>query len=177
MKFLVFSDSHGAMEPMRTVIGQHVGTLDGILHLGDGAAEVPILRTAFPDIPFHAVQGNCDDSSFFDYGIPYDRFLSVGDKTLYLCHGDRFGVTAGSHGALLAFAKRKGADIALFGHAHVVCDAYYPAEEGRPQDKPTWILSPGSIAKPRDGYPSFGILDITDKGILFSVGRCRGGRL
>ncbi len=175
MKFLIFSDSHGALEPMRSIIAMHRDTLDGILHLGDGAAEVLTLRRTFSDIPFYAVQGNCDDSSFLDYGIPYDRFLDVGAKKLYLCHGDLFGVTAGSHGVLLAFAKRKGVDIALFGHAHAACNAYYPANDERPDDRPIHILSPGSIVKPRDGYPSFGILDITEQGILFSVGRYTKG--
>lgn len=171
MKLLVFSDSHGRLEPMRSIIRMHMEDTDAVLHLGDGAAEVLTLRSAFPTIPFYAVQGNCDDASYTAYDIPYDRFLNLGGKMLFLCHGDRFGVTQSSHGALLAFAKHKRADIALFGHAHVVCEAYYPADDNKPGDKSVHIFSPGSISVPRDGAPSFGILDITEKGILFSPGR------
>lgn len=170
MKLLIFSDSHGKLEPMRSVIRMHMDNTDAVLHLGDGAAEVLTLRAAFPSIPFYAVLGNCDDASYTAFDIRYDRFLSCGGKTLYLCHGDRFGV-GGGHGALLAFAKYKNADIALYGHCHVVCDAYYPADESKSGDKPTWILSPGSIALPRDGYPSYAILDVSEKGVLFSAAR------
>ena len=172
MKLLVFSDAHGRLEPIRSVIRMHRDTADAVLHLGDGAAEVLTLRAAFPDIPFYAVLGNCDSFSYTAYDIRQDALLTFSGKTLYLCHGDRFGV-GGGHGALAAYAKAKGADIALFGHTHVVCEEYLPANDTQ-DDKPLWIFSPGSISLPRDRTePSFGILDISEQGVLFSAGRYR----
>ena len=171
MKILVFSDSHGQLEPIRSVIAAHAETTDAVLHLGDGAAEVLTLRAAFPSLPFHAVTGNCDSYTYTEFGITQDKCLSLGGYTLYLCHGDRFGVGGGTS-ALSAYAAYKQADIALFGHTHVAHEEYIPADTQKAGSKPMWILSPGSISKPRDSMqPSFDILDLTDHGVLFSVGR------
>lgn len=178
MKLLVFSDSHGRMEPMRSVLRKHADTTDAVLHLGDGAAEVLTLRAEFPGLPIYAVCGNCDSFTYADYGIMEDQLLTVGTHTLYLCHGHRFGVGGGT-AALAAYAAYRGADIALYGHTHIADEVYLPDDhDHHPDDSksgahPMWILSPGSIGKPRDDLrPSFGILDITEKGVLFSVGRC-----
>jgi len=172
MKLLVFSDSHGRLEPLCPVIRMHSDTVDAIIHLGDGAAEVLTLRAAFPDLPFYAVLGNCDSFTYTAFDIRQDMLLTFSGKTLYLCHGDRFGV-GGGHGALAAYAQAKGADIVLYGHTHKACEEYRPAGDA-PGDKPLWILSPGSISLPRDRTePSFGILDIGEQGVLFSVGRYR----
>ena len=174
MKVLVFSDSHGRLQPMEAIIRAHADTTDAVLHLGDGAAEVLTLRAKFRQIPFHAVTGNCDSYTFSEFGITQDQCLVLGGYTLYLCHGDRFGVGGGTS-ALAAYAAYKNADIALYGHTHMAHDEYIPADPGKHDSKPLWILSPGSVSKPRDSMlPSFGILDLTEKGVLFSVGHWSG---
>ena len=171
MKLLIFSDSHGRLEPMQSVIAAHAETTDAILHLGDGAAEVLTLRARYPKIPFYAVTGNCDSYTYSEFGIMQDKCLSLGGYTLYLCHGDRFGVGGGTS-ALAAYAAYKKADIALFGHTHFAHEEYIPADAHKPDAKPMWILSPGSVSKPRDSMlGSFGILDLSERGVLFSVGR------
>ena len=168
MKILVFSDSHGRIEPIQSIIKAHADTVDAVLHLGDGAAEVLTLKSRFPSIPFHAVIGNCDSYTYSEFGITQDKCLMLGGYTLYLCHGDRFGVGGGVE-ALAAYAAYKHADIALYGHTHIAHEEYRPAENGK---SPLWILSPGSVSLPRDSsLPSFGILDLTEQGVLFSVGR------
>ena len=168
MKVLVFSDSHGRIEPMQSIIRAHADTTDAILHLGDGAAEVLTLRSRFPSIPFHAVIGNCDSYTYSEFGIAADKCITLGGYALYLCHGDRFGVGGGVT-ALAAYAAYKRADIALYGHTHIAHEEYRAADGNNPR---MWILSPGSVSRPRDGaLPSFGILDLTEHGVLFSVGR------
>ncbi len=168
MKILVFSDSHGRLEPMQSIIRTHADSTDAILHLGDGAAEVLTLRSAFSSIPFYAVTGNCDSYTYSSFGITEDKCLTLGGYTLYLCHGDRFGV-GGGVSSLAAYASYKHADIALYGHTHIAHEEYRPAENDK---APLWILSPGSVSLPRDStLPSFGILDLTERGVLFSVGR------
>ena len=168
MKILVFSDSHGKIEPMQSIIKAHADTVDAVLHLGDGAAEVLTLRSRYPLIPFYAVMGNCDSYTYSEFDITQDKCLTLGGYTLYLCHGDRFGVGGGVT-ALAAYAAYKHADIALYGHTHIAHEEYRPAEGDR---APQWILSPGSVSLPRDGaYPSFGILDLCEGGVLFSIGR------
>ena len=157
---------------MRSVLCKHAETTDAVLHLGDGAAEVLTLRSAFPGLPFYAVCGNCDSFTYADYGIMEDRLLNAGAHTVYLCHGHRFGVGGGTS-SLAAYAAYRGADIVLYGHTHIADEVYLPADDSSLNARPMWIFSPGSIGKPRDDIrPSFGILDITEKGVLFSVGRC-----
>lgn len=169
MKLLVFSDSHGRMEPMRSVLLAHLKDTDALLHLGDGATEVYALREEFPALPIYAVRGNCDPYSCLARDVQPEQCLMFGTRTVFFCHGDRFGV-GGGLGALEKYARARGADIALFGHTHKAHEEYRPAETD--SEKPLWLLSPGSAALPRDGAaPSFGILDITPSGILFSVGR------
>lgn len=171
MKLLVFSDSHGRLSPMESIIRAHADTTDAILHLGDGAAEVLTLRAKYRQIPFYAVTGNCDSYTYSEFGITQDKCLSLGGYTLYLCHGDRFGVGGGT-AALAAYAAYKHADIALYGHTHMAYEEYIPANEQKADSNPLWIFSPGSVSKPRDSMlPSFGILDLTEGGVLFSVGR------
>ncbi len=152
MKVLVFSDSHGRLQPMEAIIRAHADTTDAILHLGDGAAEVLTLRAKFRQIPFHAVTGNCDSYTFSEFGITQDQCLMLGGYTLYLCHGDRFGVGGGT-GALAAYAAFKRADIALFGHTHVAHEEYLPANPDNPASRPMWILSPGSVSLPKEDSP------------------------
>ena len=173
MKFLVFSDSHRQMRNLRRVLSMQTAPFDAILHLGDGADEVLSLRREFPDIPIHAVRGNCDGFDLEDYDIPAEKLLRAEGKTLFLCHGDRHFVAYGTEG-LAAYAKRRGADIALYGHLHTAHEEYLPPDPDDPLDRPFWIFSPGSISLPRDGTPSFGILDVSSAGVLFSVGRLRG---
>ena len=170
MNFLVFSDSHGRYAVMKSVIDSHINEIDAVLHLGDGAAEVLTLRRLYPKLPIHAVLGNCDGYDYIGYGITEELLLPAEDKMLFLCHGHRQYVGAG-HGYLTSYAKRKGADIALFGHCHVCCEEYLPADPDIDGDKPFWIFSPGSISSPRDGKPSFGLLHISDAGVCFSIGR------
>ena len=65
--------------------------------------------------------------------------------------------------ALLAAARRAGADIALFGHTHLVHEEYDP-ESG------IYLFNPGSIGEPREGKPSYGILSLAGENVLFSTG-------
>ncbi len=170
MEYLVLSDSHGHLYGTNQVLSAYGAQADALLYLGDGAADVLILRRTYLSIPIHAVLGNCDSMEYPDFDIKRELFLTVGGKKLYLCHGDRFDVGT-SPARLCAYAKQKGADAALYGHLHRVCDCYFPPEEAIPGDKPFYLFSPGSISLPRDGRPSFGRLHVGEDGICFSVGR------
>ena len=155
---------------MKSIIDSHLGGIDAVLHLGDGAAEIMTLRRLYPKLPIHAVLGNCDGYDYTGFGIPEELFLPAEDKRLFLAHGHRHSIGTG-FGTLVEYAKRRGADIALFGHCHVCHDEYIPADPGDPADRPFWLFSPGSITGPRDGKPSFGLLHISKAGVCFSVGR------
>ena len=170
MKFLVISDSHHLLLPMEHVLSMHRSDTDAVLFLGDGVREILILREHFPEIPIHAVYGNHDAGDFSPYGIFSELLVPAGDKTLYLCHG-KDECTKNGRENLISIAKKKGADIALYGHLHIAREEYFPPDENDPTDRPMWAFNPGSIARPKDGDPSFGILELRDNGVLFSIGR------
>ena len=58
-------------------------------------------------------------------------------------------------------AKENNCNIALFGHTH---EKYYSYEDG------LHLFNPGSIGSGYGGA-SYGVINITDKGILLSHGR------
>lgn len=57
MKLAIFSDSHGSTQKMFDAITEL--RPDAVVHLGDGAGRA-LLKERFPDLPVHAVRGNCD---------------------------------------------------------------------------------------------------------------------
>ena len=130
------------------------------LFLGDGARHIEYLRGLAPHMAFVAVRGNCD--TFLDGDYPDETVFAVEGHNLLLCHGHRYNVKSGT-GALLAAARRAGADIALFGHTHLPHEEY-DSESG------IYLFNPGSIGEPRAGKPSYGILSLSGKNVLFSLG-------
>ena len=58
MKACVFSDSHGLVGHMITVI--ELEKPDICFFLGDGERDLARLEDHFPDLPIYAVRGNCD---------------------------------------------------------------------------------------------------------------------
>lgn len=62
-------------------------------------------------------------------------------------------------------ATENNADLVLFGHTHIPLERYIPTEDGG-----FYIFNPGSIGRSFDGKSSYGIINITDKGILLSHG-------
>ena len=97
------------------------------------------------------VSGNCDwGTDKPDYDI-----IKFGGKTIFFTHGARFGVKGDLNIAKL-FARKNEADILLFGHTHVAVTDY---------DDGLYIMNPGSCGRPREGLPSYGIIDITEAGI------------
>ncbi len=172
MELLVFSDSHGNYIHMKRVLEQYGAEVDGVIFLGDGAAEICTLRRMFSNLPFYAVLGNNDDYDYLNYGFYQEYFLSAEGKTVLLCHGHSHHIGAGIE-HLAAYARIRGANAALYGHLHTATETYVEgnASEDAPNRAPILIASPGSIAYPRSGTPpSFGRLHIASDGILFSVG-------
>jgi len=109
---LVFSDSHGKIGPMADMVAARIP--DFIFHLGDYNEDAVALSKRFPDIPLHAVRGNCD----FLSDTPDLEEIKIRDKTILLTHGHRYHVKE-SYDALQTMAQKAGADLILFGHTHI----------------------------------------------------------
>ncbi len=152
MRAIVFSDSHGSYDVIETIMERHKDNADIFIFLGDGEREMELITYVYSDKKIYYVAGNCDwGTDKPDYDI-----IDFGGKKILFTHGHRFGVKSGL-GALKVYARKVGADIALYGHTHI---AYTEYEDG------LYIMNPGSCGKPREGAPSYGVVDITEAGIV-----------
>lgn len=172
MEFLVFSDSHGNYIHMKRILDTYASEVDGVIFLGDGAAELCTLRRMFAPLPFYAVLGNNDDMDYLNYGFYREYFLSAHGKSVLLCHGHTHGISGGKE-HLASYARVRGAHAVLYGHLHTPWESYVEGNDhpDAPNKDPILLCSPGSIAYPRNKEaPSFGRLHIAENGILFSIG-------
>lgn len=147
MRILILSDTHGDTGAIELALSDADAAL--ALHLGDCAGDMAFVMRSHPDLPFHAVCGNCD----FTSATPVELTLEIGGKRLYLLHGHTKNVQNGD-GALLAAAKKRGADIVLYGHTHIARAEHVDG---------MLLLNPGS-AKRRAAFDprraSFAVLEI-----------------
>lgn len=155
MRAVVMSDSHGRMDMLEMAALEHAGDADLFVFCGDGESEAEIVGYEISPVPMIIVRGNCDPmSERKDYAV-----ADFAGHRLYITHGYRFGVKSGYQEAVEE-AKRNGCDILLFGHTHI---AYTGYGDG------VFAMNPGSLGRPRKGKPSYGILDITEKGVFLSI--------
>lgn len=134
MKILIFSDSHSSMRFMKKCV-ERVKP-DAIVHLGDYFDDGETLAELYPRIPVHQVAGNCDAFR----RPPHAREMlcyAIGGVVMYMTHGHREYVKQGT-GHLVAEARRYGAQIALYGHTHVM--------DCRQEEDGLWILNPGAAS-------------------------------
>ena len=149
MRILVLSDSHGRIGALIDVLLAYPESTP-VLFLGDGIRDAEEAAQIAVGRPLYMVRGNND----FSAGglVPETQELVLGGKRLFLTHGHRFGVKSGLD-RVVAEARRRGADVLLYGHTHVPFIGY---ENG------LHILCPGSLRY----SGSYGLLDITPAGIV-----------
>lgn len=111
-KLIVISDTHGSVKGISSIMSE-IAENDYLIHLGDGASDVREARSLYPE-KVYVCGGNCD---FFSM-LPLDGELEMEGIKIYYCHGHKFGVKSDLY-ALAAEAKRRGCDIALYGHTHM----------------------------------------------------------
>lgn len=156
VRIIVMSDSHGDIFAVRDIIKRNRNA-DMFIHLGDGENEVTALRAEFPDNIIRHVAGNCDYCSL---SPQTDIIVADNGVKIFCAHGHRHFVKGGTE-IIRSVAKDNGCTIVLFGHTHCRYSSY---EDGM------YIMNPGSCSRPRDGKsPSFGVIEITDKGILTNI--------
>lgn len=171
MNLLVFSDSHGDFCKMQMVVARQqalplLERPDYILFLGDGAREFERLgEFDLLGASLLSVKGNCDVIGAQD--IPELRMPSFANTRAAMMHGHRFSVKEGL-GQAVAFAVQNQIDLVLFGHTHRPIFEQFEQGEciyGVTLEKSLFLFNPGSI---REG--SFGVLQLSDKGVFASHG-------
>ena len=163
MKCLCFSDSHGASLNIRVALNKHPDA-EVIFFLGDGLRDLEnfILDRSRAWL---AVQGNCDYyADLGDAPVKKTDAITLMGKRIIFTHGDLYGVKYGIDG-VKRLAEEHNADIVLFGHTHTPLEKYISTDSGG-----YYLFNPGSIGSGYGGA-SYGVINITDKGILLSHGR------
>lgn len=129
MKALIFSDSHGASLNICQAIEDNPNS-DLIIFAGDMHRDIEEVMYVYPQLPCAYVLGNND---YFVHDVPYERFFDFGGKKIFLTHGHNYSVKI-SPRRVISEAKKKGADICIFGHTHCV---YLDSSN-------LWVVNPGS---------------------------------
>jgi uncharacterized protein len=154
MRIVVISDTHGDLSDFELAINQQPRA-DLFIHLGDCERDVDDVKSVYPDKQFVVVSGNCD---FGTITPPEDETVVCG-KRIFYTHGHTYNVKYG-YTSVVDEARRRRADILLFGHTHLPFSSY---ENG------LYIMNPGSIGHPAQGGPSYGIIDITGAGVVLNI--------
>lgn len=128
MKALIFSDSHGNLNGIFDAIDSNPD-VNLIIHAGDVQLDVDDIISVYPNIPCAYVVGNND---YFLRNEPTDRFFEFGGKKIFLTHGHHYSVKMSPH-LVTAEAKKRGADICIFGHTHTK----HLSNDG------IWVVNPG----------------------------------
>ena len=155
MKILVVSDSHGKTDNF-LLLKKKISKPDLIIHCGDGTEDFDFISDFFK-CKVCGVSGNCD----FFTREPKSINLNIEGKIIHIEHGNQLPVF--SKNDLFLYAKNSGFDVILYGHTHI--QNFIHLEN-------IFVVNPGSISKPRDGEPSYCIIDTDGKGNYnFSLNR------
>ena len=163
MKCLCFSDSHGRSAGMHRALSLHPDA-QVVFFLGDGLSDFEELIYDRSRM-WIAVRGNCDISGILgDIMVKKTDSITLMGHRIFLTHGDLYGVKYGLDG-IERLAVDHNADIVLFGHTHQKLEKYIPTEEGG-----FYLFNPGSVGGGFGSKPSYGVINLTEEGILLSHG-------
>lgn len=155
MKILVMSDSHGRRDLVEKCIRSN-SQAEVVLHLGDYTGDFSNMRFTFPEKMFINVRGNCD----FDREVPLVRVETFEGVKIFMVHGHTHDVKY-SLNAVMAAARKEGAQICLYGHTH---ESYNKYHDG------LYVMNPGSLAYPRGmSSAGYGIIEICPQGIMTNI--------
>lgn len=151
MRIIVISDSHKNTRCIEKILDAQPDA-KYVFFLGDNASDIEDFEFLYPDKRFFAVSGNCDYFST----LPTIGVEVVGGVKILYTHGHTLGVKYGTE-RLTEAARNSGCKLALYGHTHVSKILY---------DDGLFVVNPGSCSSPREGRPSYAVVDITEKGIM-----------
>ena len=141
----LISDTHGSYDAVEHAVSL-AQKMDMWLHMGDCTPDAEYLQSLVT-VPVYGVAGNCD---WPGSKTLYERIVEAAGHKIFITHGHNYGVRY-TQEYLIEAAESQGADIAVYGHTHIV--EYITG--------PPLILNPGSAARPRDDQRgSFMIMEL-----------------
>lgn len=155
MKILIISDTHGNNKNVINVISNLKNKINLIIHLGDCDTDAQQIIQMYPTIPVEFIAGNCD----FGSNSIREKILNINNNKILITHGHMYNVKW-NYDRISYVGEEKKVQAVLFGHTH----SPYMKYMGR-----VLVMNPGSISLPRDDLiPTYGIINITDNGVLTS---------
>ena len=112
MKIVIVSDTHGSRKNIENVCECNPDA-DMLIHLGDVEDDADYIEAIF-ECPTHIVGGNND---FFSR-LPREEEFELEGHHIFITHGHAYYVSMGE-AHLQEEARRRGADIVMYGHTHV----------------------------------------------------------
>jgi len=153
MKILIFSDSHGNLQNMRTAVDKEQP--DRVFHLGDMISDAQRLSCAYPELQIDAVVGNCDGWTKGDGTL----LIEVEGIKFMLTHGHRYQVKM-TPALVVQAGKEAGADVVCFGHTHEARCSEYP--DG------ILVVNPGTVGGV--SYPaSYAVAEVENGSVTCSL--------
>lgn len=115
MRIIVFSDTHGTIEPCVGAIGR-IKDIDLIIHCGDHWSDARDIGDKFKNIPVKYVRGNCDFAL-----APIEEIVEAEGKKILVTHGHMYNVKEekGRYETLKKRGLELGCDAVVFGHTHI----------------------------------------------------------
>ena len=159
MKILVFADFHGNENALNTAIEiSHREQPDKTVVCGDlfgwSSAERVAELVQKLDGVLYLVKGNNDHQtaqSFLPCAMEDSALMYRFGRTLFFTHGD-------SYNSMRIPSMLKEGDVLVHGHTHVGRLRFYNG---------LYVANVGSLARPRDGAPSY--LTIDEQGITLKL--------
>lgn len=154
MRIGIMSDTHNNRYAVEWAV-ERAGEVDLWLHAGDCVSDAAYLGL-ISAIRVENVAGNTD---WPDGKTPDDKVVEAGGHRIFLTHGHIYGVRSTLE-MLVHAAEERGADIAIYGHTHIVLERCVQGARGE-----VLVLNPGSLAQPRDGKPpAFMVMTLEEGG-------------
>jgi len=145
MKIGIISDTHGNLAAVDEALSI-AHDMECWFHVGDCVPDAEYLENTY-NVKVYGVAGNCDWPT---KDTCYERIVDIAGHRIFMTHGHNYGVRYTQEYVMEA-AESQGADIAIFGHTHIV--EYLSG--------PPILLNPGSAARPRDDdRSSFMIMEL-----------------
>ncbi len=154
MKMIVISDTHHDIDAIRRIL-PIINECDTLVHLGDCNDDILKIEHELNVKEIVYVRGNCD------YVMRSPEFVvkEWGGAKFFFTHGHRYRVDSSLLDVTYA-ALENECNYVFYGHTHIAdLDRNYGVE----------LINPGSVSRPRAGYPSYAIVEKKDGKIFTNI--------
>ena len=151
---IIISDTHHDIDAIRRILPV-INECDTLVHLGDCNDDILKIKSELTVKDIIYVRGNCD----FVMKEPEFVVKEWGGAKFFFTHGHRYRVDSSLLDITYASLENE-CKFAFYGHTHIAAmDEKYGVQ----------IINPGSVARPRAGYPSYALVEKKDEKFFTNI--------